>query len=317
MRKMRTIEWKTRKVKIIDQTKLPRKLEFVYLKTLSDVIRAIKELKIRGAPAIGVAAAYGMVLGYPNLKDAARKLIASRPTANSIAWAVERMLKVKGGKDQLLAEANKMAEEDIKINRAIGRNGAKLIKSGMNILTQCNAGSLATVDYGTALGVIRAAFDEGKKIHVYVPETRPVLQGSRLTAWELKQSKIPFTLITDNMVGYLMAEGKVDIVIVGADRIAKNGDVANKIGTYQIAVLAKHHGIPFYVAAPRSVIDKNVRTGKDIIIEQRDPKEVIEILGIKIAPKGINVFNPAFDITPAELISGYINEKGIFKPSPA
>jgi methylthioribose-1-phosphate isomerase len=314
---MRTIEWKTRKVKIIDQTKLPRKLEFVYLKTLSDVIRAIKELKIRGAPAIGVAAAYGMVLGYPNLKDAARKLIASRPTANSIAWAVERMLKVKGGKDQLLAEANKMAEEDIKINRAIGRNGAKLIKSGMNILTQCNAGSLATVDYGTALGVIRAAFDEGKKIHVYVPETRPVLQGSRLTAWELKQSKIPFTLITDNMVGYLMAEGKVDIVIVGADRIAKNGDVANKIGTYQIAVLAKHHGIPFYVAAPRSVIDKNVRTGKDIIIEQRDPKEVIEILGIKIAPKGINVFNPAFDITPAELISGYINEKGIFKPSPA
>jgi len=305
---VRTIKWESGKVKIIDQTELPRRLNFVYLKTYKDVIRAIKKMQIRGAPAIGVAAAFGMVLAYPNLKEAAKALISSRPTANSIAWAVGRMLKVKGRRDQLLAEANKMAEEDIAINHAIGKNGAKLIKSGMNILTQCNAGALATVDYGTALGVIREAFSEGKKIHVYVPETRPILQGSRLTAWELKRSSIPFTLITDNMIGYLMAEGKVDFVIVGADRIAKNGDVANKIGTYQIAVLAKHHGIPFYVAAPRSVIDKDIKTGKEIIIEQRDPKEVTEIQGKTIAPNGIKIFNPAFDITPHRLVSGYITE---------
>jgi methylthioribose-1-phosphate isomerase len=308
---MRTVEWFNGKVKIIDQTRLPLQLKFIYLKTYKEVIRAIKNLEVRGAPAIGVAAAFGMVLAYPNLKKAAKELVAARPTANSIDWAVKRMLKVKGGKSELLAEAQAIAEEDIRNNHAIGRHGAKLVRSGMNILTQCNAGALATVDYGTALGVIRAAFERKKKIHVYVPETRPVLQGARLTAWELQHAGISCTLVTDNMVGYLMASGKVDIVIVGADRIARNGDVANKIGTYQIAALARAHGVPFYVAAPEATIDREIRTGKDIRIEFRDIKEITEIGGRRIAPRGIRAINPAFDITPAGLVSGYITETGV------
>jgi methylthioribose-1-phosphate isomerase len=308
---LRTVEWVKGKVKIIDQTALPLKLKFAYLKTYKEVIRAIKNLEVRGAPAIGVAAAFGMALAYPDIKTAAKALIASRPTANSIAWAVERMLKVKGGKAELLAEALLIAEEDVKNNHAIGRHGEKLIKSGMNILTQCNAGALATVDYGTALGVIRAAFERKKKIQVYVPETRPVLQGARLTAWELQHSGIPCTLITDNMVGYLMADGKVDLVIVGADRIAKNGDVANKIGTYQIALLARAHGIPFYVAAPMATFDRSIKNGKGIKIEFRDPGEVTGIQGVRTAPIGVRALNPSFDITPAKLVSGYITETGV------
>jgi methylthioribose-1-phosphate isomerase len=241
----------------------------------------------------------------------------------NIKWAVERMLsvarKAKGlEKNQLqqilLKEALAILREDVETNKKIGRNGAKLIRDGMRILTVCNAGALAAVDYGTALGVIRCAFEFGKEIHVYAAETRPRLQGARLTAWELKRMKIPFTLITDNMIGYLMKRGEIDLVIVGADRIAKNGDAANKIGTYQAAVLAKAHGIPFYIAAPTSTIDCHVQSGKEIVIEERDGDEVLKIGRERIAPFGVKVINPAFDITPAEYIRGVITELGIFAP---
>lgn len=312
---MRTIEWKNGKVKIVDQTLLPNKLKFIYLKNLADVVRAIKIMQIRGAPALGAAAAFGIVLGADNLKQAAKALLDSRPTAVNIKWAVERMLKVpKPTKKSLLAEALKIAEEDVEINKRMGQYGAKLIKRGMNVLTVCNAGALATVDYGTAVGVIRAAHDQGKNIRVYPAETRPRLQGAKLTAWELKRAKIPFTLITDNMIGYHMQKGLIDIVVVGADRIAKNGDTANKIGTYGAAVLAKAHGVPFYIAAPFSTVDLQTKTGKDIVIEERSSDEVTDIGKTRIAPKGIKVANPAFDVTPARLIKGIITEKGIFKP---
>jgi len=305
---VKTIQWANGKVKIIDQTKLPHKLSYIYLSNLDQVVNAIKTMKIRGAPAIGVAAAFGMVLGKKNLKVAARKLLASRPTAVNLRWAVERMLKAK----DLLKEAKRIAAEDAEINKLIGRNGLKVVKRGMRILTVCNAGALATVDYGTALGVIRAA--KKKNIHVYAAETRPRLQGAKLTAWELKRERIPFTLITDNMVGYLMQKGEVDLVVTGADRIARNGDSANKIGTYGVAVLAKEHGIPFYIAAPTSTIDLKIRSGKQIVIEERDPDEVVVIGKERIAPKGVKVINPAFDVTPAKCIKGIISEKGILRP---
>jgi len=308
---MRTIEWKNNKLSIIDQTRLPEKLVFIDLYDYRQVVKAIKTMQVRGAPVIGVAAAFGIVLAYPRIKEAARTLIASRPTANSIFWAVNRMLKVKGGRDELLVEAQKMANEDIQINRAIGRKGRRLIKSGMTILTHCNAGALATVDYGTALGVLRAAWEQGKRFQVLVDETRPLLQGARLTAWELKRLGIPHRLITDSMAGYFMSRGAVDLVIVGADRIAKNLDVANKIGTYSLAVLAKENNIPFYVAAPYSVIDKKVKTGKHIKIEERDPSEVVEIQGRRTAPPGTKAFNPAFDVTPHKYIAGIITEKSV------
>ncbi|MDD4179586.1 MAG: S-methyl-5-thioribose-1-phosphate isomerase [Candidatus Margulisbacteria bacterium] len=321
---MRTIEWVNGKVKLIDQTLLPGKLKHVYVTTVPQMIDAIKTMKVRGAPAIGVAAAFGCVLGSDNLNETARKLIASRPTAVNLKWGVERMLRVgsraKGQgsrrlKALLLEEALKLAEEDVQTNKLIGFYGNKLIKKGMNILTVCNAGALATVDYGTALGVIRAAHEAGKKIHVYPAETRPRLQGAKLTAWELKQGKIPFTLITDNMIAYHMQQGKIDIVVTGADRIARNGDTANKIGTYSAAVLAKVHGIPFYIAAPFSTIDLKTKTGKDIVIEERDPAEVTNIGRERIAPTNIKVANPAFDVTPAKYITGIITEKGILKPN--
>jgi len=321
---MRTIEWKNGKVKIIDQTQLPHRLKFLYLRTPGEVVKAIKSMKIRGAPALGVAAAFGCVLGSSKLGEATRKLIDSRPTAVNIKWAVDRMLRVaRAGKglpalklkELLLKEALLIAEEDVETNQRIGLHGARLIKSGMNILTVCNAGALATVDYGTALGVIRTAFELGRKIHVYAAETRPRLQGARLTAWELKRLRIPFTLITDNMIGYFMQKGLIDLVITGADRIARNGDTANKIGTYSAAVLAKGHGVTFYVAAPTSTIDLSIRSGKQIVIEERDPSEVMKIGDERIAPKGIKVLNPAFDITPAKYITGIITEKGIFRPS--
>jgi methylthioribose-1-phosphate isomerase len=307
---MKTIQWTAGKVKIIDQTKLPRKLSYIYLRNLDQVVNAIKSMKIRGAPAIGVAAAFGMVLGRKNLNAAARKLLASRPTAVNIKWAVERMLKAK----DLLKEAKKIAAEDILTNRRIGKNGLKIIKRGMRILTVCNAGALATVDYGTALGVIRAAYKAKKRIHVFAAETRPRLQGAKLTAWELKRERIPFTLITDNMVGYLMQKGEIDLVVTGADRIARNGDSANKIGTYGVAVLAKEHAIPFYIAAPTSTIDLKIRSGKQIVIEERSPDEVTRIGKEQIAPRGVKVINPAFDITPAKYIKGIISEKGILRP---
>lgn len=306
---MKTIQWENNKVKIIDQTKLPHKLSFVYLKTLDQVVAAIKTMKIRGAPAIGVAAAFGMVFGKKDLRSAARKLLASRPTAVNLKWAVERMLKAK----DLLKEAKKIAVEDVLINKRMGENGLKIIKKGMRILTVCNAGALATVDYGTALGVIRSAHRAKKRIHVFAAETRPRLQGAKLTAWELKRERIPFTLITDNMIGYLMQKGEIDIVITGADRIARNGDSANKIGTYGVAVLAKEHGIPFYIAAPISTIDFNIRSGRQIVIEERSPDEVTTIGKERITPKGVKVRNPAFDVTPKKYIRGFITEKGILK----
>jgi methylthioribose-1-phosphate isomerase len=281
-------------------------------------------MKVRGAPAIGVAAAFGCMLGASDLKKTARSLLISRPTAVNIKWAVERMKNIaKAGRGLppvrlkllLLEEALRIAGEDVRANKMMGRHGAKLIRSGMRILTVCNAGALATVDYGTALGVIRAAHEQGKKIRVYAAETRPRLQGARLTAWELKKLRIPFTLITDNMIGHFMRKGEIDLVLVGADRIARNGDAANKIGTYSAAVLAKAHGIPFYVAAPVSSIDFNIRSGKQIVIEERNPEEVTRIGKEQIAPKGIQVKNPAFDITPAKYIKGIITEKGVFDPS--
>ncbi len=321
---MRTVEWENCRVKMIDQTQLPHCLKFIYLRTVKEVVDAIKNMRVRGAPALGVAAAFGCVLGSDKLKKTAAQLIGSRPTAVNIKWAVERMLRIaRAGrglppskfKELLLAEALRMAEEDVETNKRIGLHGARLIKNGMNILTVCNTGALATVDYGTALGVIRTAFELGRKLHVYAAETRPRLQGAKLTAWELKRLRIPFTLITDNMIGYLMQKDMIDLVIVGADRIARNGDTANKIGTYSAAVLAKAHGVPFYVAAPTSTIDLSIRSGRQIIIEERDPAEVTKIGYERIAPKGIKVFNPAFDITPAGCITGIITEKGVVKPA--
>lgn len=311
---MRTLEWKDNKLKIIDQLELPHKLKFLYLKTYKDVVKAIKDMNVRGAPAIGVTAAYGCVLAGKKLKQAAKELIASRPTAVNIQWAVNKMLQfAKEGKD-LLAEAHKMAEEDIEINKKMGAYGAKLIKNGMSVLTHCNAGALATVDFGTAVGVIRAAHEQGKKFHVFTGETRPYLQGARLTAWELKQMGVDYHLITDNMVGHFMQRGEIDLVVTGADRVARNGDTANKIGTYSIAVLAKEHKIPFYIAVPFSTIDPKTKSGKDIKIEERNADEVVIINGKRIAAKGTPVRYPAFDVTPAKYITGYITEKGILRP---
>lgn len=321
---MRTIGWENGKVRIIDQTKLPHKLVVISISSVLRLVKAIKNMQIRGAPALGVAAAFGMVLGASHLKKTARQLLDSRPTAVNIKWAVERMLRMaKAGrglpigklKVLLLGEALRIAEEDVETNKRIGLYGARLIKNGMNILTICNTGALATVDYGTALGVIRTAHELGRRVHVYVAETRPRLQGAKLTAWELKRLKIPFTLITDNMIGHFMQKGMIDLVMVGADRIARIGDTANKIGTYAAAVLAKAHGIPFYIAAPVSTIDFNIRNGQQIVIEERNREEVTNIGRERIAPKGIKVANPAFDVTPASYITGIITEKGIFKPN--
>jgi methylthioribose-1-phosphate isomerase len=319
---MRTVAWKDKKIKIIDQTKLPRRLEYLYLKNVDELVSAINGMKVRGAPAIGAAAAFGCVLGAGKISATARRLLASRPTAVNLRWAVERMLKAaergrglskKELRNLLLKEARRIADEDVAVNKKIGWEGAKIITRGMNILTVCNAGALATVDYGTALGVIRAAAEQGKAPRIFVAETRPRLQGARLTAWELKRLKLPFTLITDNMIGFFMRQGKIDLVVVGADRIARNGDTANKIGTYNAAVLARVHGIPFYVAAPFSSFDFNIASGEEIVIEERDPHEVTWIGKEPIAPAGIRVANPAFDITPAKYITGFITEKGIIK----
>jgi methylthioribose-1-phosphate isomerase len=311
---MRTIEWKNGKVRMIDQTLLPRKLELIYVSTAAEMVNAIKTMQVRGAPAIGAAAAFGCVLGSNDLPATARKLIASRPTAVNLQWAVKRMVAAARAGKNLLQEALQIAEEDVETNKRLGLHGARLIKDGMGVLTVCNAGALATVDYGTALGVIRAAFDLGRKFHVFSAETRPRLQGAKLTAWELKRMKVPFTLITDNMIGHFMQKGKINLCVVGADRIASNGDTANKIGTYGAAVLARVHGIPFYIAAPFSTIDLNTKSGKDIVIEERDAAEVTNIGRERITPEGIEVANPAFDVTPAKYITGIITERGILKP---
>jgi methylthioribose-1-phosphate isomerase len=332
-----TVEWKDGLVRLLDQSRLPEHVEFLDCRDYRAVADAIRELKVRGAPAIGVTAALGVALGAQAIAAAdfasfSRALLpicdhlaATRPTAVNLFWAIDRMKKklaalssqpIAGVKAALLAEAQAILDEDIALCKTMGKHGATLIATGQTVLTHCNAGALATAGYGTALGVIRAAWEEGKQIQVIADETRPVLQGARLTAWELMQDRIPVTLITDNMAGSLMRQGKIHLCIVGADRIAANGDVANKIGTYSVAVLAKAHGIPFYVAAPYSTIDLKTKTGADIPIEQRNPLEVTSIHGSHpVAPAGVAVYNPAFDMTPADLITGIITERGVFKPS--
>ena len=331
-----TVEWKEGAVCLLDQSRLPGHIEFVMCRDYRTVAQAIRELKVRGAPAIGVTAAMGIALGvqslrvatYDELAEAALEicnhLAATRPTAVNLFWAIERMkrklanvksLGVEDIKRELVKESQAILDEDIALCKTMGRHGAALVQDGQTILTHCNAGALATAGYGTALGVVRAAWESGKKINVFADETRPVLQGARLTAWELMQDNIPVTLITDNMAGSLMRQGLIQLCVVGADRIAANGDVANKIGTYSVAVLAKAHGIPFYVAAPYSTIDLGTKSGKDIPIEQRNPAEVTNIHGgHPIAPSGVDVYNPAFDVTPADLITGIITERGVFKP---
>ena len=328
-----TVEWKDGAVRLLDQSRLPGAVEFLDCRDYKAVADAIRTLKVRGAPAIGVTAAMGVALGaqairatdYPTFAQAVfticDDLAATRPTAVNLFWALERMRRklesvraqpVSTIKQVLTSESQAILEEDIALCKTMGRHGADLIRDGQTVLTHCNAGSLATAGYGTALGVIRAACEQGKKINVIADETRPVLQGSRLTAWELMQDHIPVTLITDNMAGSLMRQGKIHLCVVGADRIAANGDVANKIGTYSVAVLAKAHNIPFYVAAPYSTIDLKTKSGADIPIEQRNPLEVTTIHGSHpVAPKGVAVYNPAFDVTPAELITGIITERGV------
>jgi len=331
-----TVEWKDGAVCLLDQSRLPKQVEFLMCRDYQSVARAIRDLKVRGAPAIGVTAAMGVALGVETIQtadyDAFVKaasaicdyLAATRPTAVNLFWAIERMKRRLGQlrgrtpadiKHELKKESQTILDEDIELCKTMGRHGAGLIQDGQTILTHCNAGALATAGYGTALGVVRAAWESGKKIKVIADETRPVLQGARLTAWELMQDKIPVTLITDNMAGSLMQKGLIHVCVVGADRIAANGDVANKIGTYSVAVLAKAHGIPFYVAAPYSTIDLNTKSGEDIPIEQRNPTEVTRVHGgDPIAPSGVDVLNPAFDVTPAALITGIITERGVFKP---
>ncbi|MCE3223196.1 MAG: mtnA [Nitrospira sp.] len=331
-----TVEWKDGAVRLLDQSRLPTSVEFIDCRDYQAVAQAIRELKVRGAPAIGVTAAMGVALGAQAIQTTdydefvngvaaiCEHLAASRPTAVNLFWAIVRMKQkvmalhgqsVQSIKDELVKESQAILEEDIALCKAMGQQGAALIQNGQTILTHCNAGALATAGYGTALGVIRAAWEQGKQIRVIADETRPVLQGARLTAWELMQDHIPVTLITDNMAGALMRQGKIQLCVVGADRIAANGDVANKIGTYSVAVLARAHAIPFYVAAPYSTIDLATASGDDIPIEQRGSREVTAIHGShSVAPEGVEVFNPAFDITPAHLITGIITERGVFKP---
>jgi methylthioribose-1-phosphate isomerase len=332
MEGFKIIEWLGDRIKIIDQTKLPHKEVFLELRDCHEVADAIKKLCIRGAPDIGVAAAYGFALAAQGIKASSKAdfltklrpisdtLASSRPTAVNLFWALERMNKVaQSGKNvsqikaALIAEAQRIEAENDEANRRLSELGAELIQDGFTILTHCNAGSLATAGYGTALGVIKMAKEQGKKVKVYANETRPLLQGARLTVWELLKENIPVTLITDSMAGYFMNKGVINCVIVGADRIAANGDVANKIGTYTMAVLATENGIPFYVAAPMSTIDFSLSSGADIPIEERNPDEVTHIQGIRIAPKGAKAANPAFDVTPHCYVSAIITEKGVFR----
>ncbi len=332
---MRTVEWHQGKVRMIDQRQLPRELVWVEFKDYRDVARAIKDMYVRGAPAIGAAAAFGLALGaqqcpattrqslLAELERMADDLRATRPTAVNLSWALDRLLKHAAShpsatagaiREALLEEAQTLADQDVAINRRMGAHGATLIQDGDSVLTHCNAGALATVDYGTALGVVRAAWEQGKKIHVWVDETRPRLQGARLTAWELMRDDIPCTLIADNAAGHLLRTGRVDIVLFGADRVAANGDVANKIGSYKLAVLARENGIPCYSVAPTSTVDLSLPSGDDIPIEERDPGEVTHCFGQPVAPEGVSVYNPAFDVTPHRYLTGIVTENGIVYP---
>ena len=308
-----TIEWRDGCVRMIDQRLLPGRLAFIEARTVEELCDAIRSLAVRGAPALGVAGAMGVALasvtGEP-VEESAARIVATRPTAVNLAWGVARGLAA----GDPVAEAVRLAADDVARNRRLGAHGAALVPEGGRVLTHCNAGALACAGYGTALGVIRAAAEAGRRPSVWVDETRPVLQGARLTAWELDRLGIPATLVADVMAASLMAAGEVDCVVVGADRIAANGDVANKVGTYGLAVLARHHGVPFYVAAPMSTVDVNCPTGADIPIERRSPEEVVSIGGHAMAPAGIAVENRAFDVTPAALITAIVTEEGVFSP---
>ena len=332
---IKTVEWTDEGVRMLDQRLLPTEEKYLMLRSYEEVAEAIKKMVVRGAPAIGVSAAMGLALGAKqsvgtSISDLefdfdymCEVMAGTRPTAVNLFWAIERMREalrrgkaetddVEEVKRRLVHEAQKIFHDDIEANRALGRFGGELIADGATVLTHCNAGALATAgDYGTALGVIRGARDAGKRIAVIADETRPFLQGSRLTAWELTRDEIPVTLITDNMAGHVMKQGKVDAVVVGADRIASNGDAANKIGTYMVAVLAREHNIPFYVAAPISTIDLTLKTGEEIPIEERDIREVTHMRDQRLAPEGIDVQNPAFDVTPNKLIAAIITDKGV------
>ena len=331
---IKTLEWTDAGVRFIDQTKLPTEETYVTCKTYEEVADAIRTMIVRGAPAIGVAAAMGVALGVresqaKNHEELQREfahicdvLAGTRPTAVNLFWGIRRMKNkfeevstqpITEIKQILVAEGQRVLTEDIAANQAMGQHGAVLMPTSGGVLTHCNAGALATAGYGTALGVIRAAVDSGKKLQVFADETRPFLQGSRLTAWELMKDGIPTTVIADNMAGAIMRQGKIDAVIVGADRIAANGDVANKIGTYTVAVLAKEHGIPFYVAAPFSTVDLNTPDGSQIPIEQRSSREVTHLAGKQIAPDGVQVENPAFDVTPHQYVTAIITERGVVR----
>lgn len=344
-----TIAWTGDALRLLDQRRLPGEVRYVTCRTWQDVAEAIRDMVVRGAPAIGVAAAYGMVLAAQlaaravaagadraaaadamrrTLEEAAAGLRAARPTAVNLFWAVERMegvaarhlaapgatARVDEVAGALEAEARRIHEEDVAANRRMAEHGVPLLPEGARVYTHCNTGALATAGWGTALGVVRAAHAAGRLRHVWVGETRPRLQGARLTAWELAQEGIPATLVTDSMAAVLMARGQVDAVLVGADRIARNGDTANKIGTYALAVIARHHGVPFYVVAPSSTVDLSAATGADIPIEERDPSEVTHVGGVRVAAEGVHVWNPAFDVTPAALIQAIVTERGVVRP---
>ncbi|MEK6529012.1 MAG: S-methyl-5-thioribose-1-phosphate isomerase [Nitrospirota bacterium] len=332
---VKTIELVNGKVRMLNQSKLPLEVQYIECTDYRTVAEGIRKLWIRGAPAIGIAAAMGVAIGaqeikakdfdgfYKALEPIFSTMLSTRPTAVNIEWAIKRIKKLLFSKKELgveklkallLEEADNILKEDIEVNKAIGKWGAQFIKDGDTIITHCNAGALATGGYGTATAPIRVAVEQGKKIHIIVDETRPVLQGARLTAWELMQDKIPLTLITDNAAGALMQKGEINLAIVGTDRTAANGDVANKIGTYPLAVLCREHGIPFYVAAPISSIDFSMPSGEFIPIEERDPEEVTNVRTCRIAPAGVKVRNLAFDVTPKKYITGIITEKGAFKP---
>jgi methylthioribose-1-phosphate isomerase len=339
---MRTVDLQAGSVELIDQTALPDSVKIIECRDIDEIVDAIRTMKVRGAPAIGAAAAFGMVLSarrylyrdnpemfLVHLQQMGDLLKSARPTAVNLAWAVDRQLAVarrhlegKAEDDQdavlqtrasLVAEARDIADEDIAKNERLGKHGAALIPDEARVLTHCNTGSLATVEFGTALGVIRSAVRERKRVHVLVDETRPLMQGARLTAWELQEDGIPFTLIADSMAGHFISRGEVDLVIVGADRIAANGDVANKIGTYTLAVLCKENGIPFYVAAPTTTIDLAIASGTEIPIEQRDQREVTHVGGVRIAPIGVTAANPAFDVTPSRYVTAIITETGVLR----
>ena len=329
-----TVCWSDGVVKMIDQRVIPDRFEVLDLRDYREVADCIRTMAVRGAPAIGVSAALGLSLAarealagpregyFDRLREAAAVLRGTRPTAVNLFWAIDRVMRVAEAHagtpetvaEAVLTEALAMQDEDIRVNRQMGAYGAELFADGANILTHCNTGSLAAVYYGTALGVIRAAWESGKKIHVWVDETRPRLQGMKLTAWECRELGIPATVISDNVAASLMRKGKVDGAIVGADRIAANGDTANKIGTYGAAVSAHHHGVPFYIAAPLSTVDFSLASGDLIPIEERADEEVTHANGVRLAPEGVHVYNPAFDVTPAELIAGIVTERGVAYP---